>query len=490
MLPIHGSPPPKTLLSLGTPPWLTPRTPVGDVFSLMAALTKKVFPIRHVPSSSPASSIQDQPHLPTSSRRAQVIVEITWPPPRPASRALRKPSTTSARDLIPAITSIQGESSSEDVSTDDEDDYEDKDSQITYSFGSASQAMMLNLSDYYSDPPDNQVSSPPPYLPASLPATMGSGYTQEEYAQEEYLREQFGGGRYRDTPTELTPPRLHSTIKPTSRDVACAPSDQPANGFVANSIHSAENSRHNTPLVEDAPVQCSVQVQDLFANTLAPTGQQPAMPQNTDVFHQQPQYSAPNSDSMAPYNLTIPSRARPLWSVPSPLMQHKAPSTSPSPLASYSQLPTLPLLMPALAGPSSQGGLQPQVKNAVNMCGPDGPWNFSSIAPVNSLPAQGAVPRTHIIPPTPIKPAELLAPSAASGSGQHAVTFSTSTAGGSHIESDFTMDDDGAPVGGRRSAETNSTLDEGFAVLDTIVINTAKNTNMPSYQIINLWMKS
>ncbi|KAG1901764.1 uncharacterized protein F5891DRAFT_1187230 [Suillus fuscotomentosus] len=420
---------------------------------------------------------KDQPHLPTSSCRAQVIVEITWPPPRPASRALHKPSTTSRRDLIPAIASIQGESSSEDVSADDEDDYEDEDPQITYSFGSASQAMMLNLSDYYSDPPDDQVSSPPPYLPASLSATMGSGYAQEEYVQE-----QFGGGRYKDTPTELTPSRLCSTIKPTSRDTT--------NSFVANSIHFAENSHHNTPLVEDAPVQCSVQVQDLFANTLAPTCQQPAMPQNTDVFHQQPQYGTLNSDSMALYNLTIPSRAQPLWSVPSPLMQHKAPSTSPSPLASYSQLPTSPLLMPALAGPSSQGGLQPQVKNAMNMCGPDWPWNFSSIAPVNSLPAQGAVPRTHIIPPTPIKPAELLAPSAASGSSQHAVTFSTSTAEESHIKSDFTMDNDGAPVGGRHSAETNSTLDEGFAVLDTIVINTAKNTNMPSYQVINLWMKS
>lgn len=77
--------------------------------------------------------------------------------------------------------------------------------------------MKLNLSDYYSDPTDDQASSPPAYLPVLSPAAMDSEYTQGGYAQE-----QFGGGRYKDPPTELTPSRLRSTIKPTSRDIGIA----------------------------------------------------------------------------------------------------------------------------------------------------------------------------------------------------------------------------------------------------------------------------
>ncbi|KAG1889578.1 hypothetical protein F4604DRAFT_1674176 [Suillus subluteus] len=141
--------------------------------------------------------------------------------------------------------------------------------------------MLHKLSEYYSDPLDDQVSSPPTYLPALLPAPTGSGYVQEGYVQE-----QFGGGRYKDTPAELTPSRLRSTIKPTSRDVgiardaairrqaACAPSDRTTNSFISNSMHSILNSHHNSPLVEDVPAQHPVRVEDLFADTLAPTGQQ------------------------------------------------------------------------------------------------------------------------------------------------------------------------------------------------------------------------
>ncbi|KAG1808402.1 uncharacterized protein BJ212DRAFT_1303018 [Suillus subaureus] len=161
-------------------------------------------------------------------------------------------------------------------------------------FGSAIPGMKLNLLDYYSDPTNDQASSPPTYLPALSPAAMDSKYMQGGYAQE-----QFGGGQYKDPPTELTPSRLQSKIKPTSHNV--------------------------------------------------------------------------------------------------------------------------------VAGPSSQG------------------------VSANSLPPQGAVPMTHIIPPTPLKPFELLAPP---------------------------------------SAETNSALKEGCAALDATVNDTAKNTNMLSYQVINLWMKS
>ncbi|KAG1889579.1 hypothetical protein F4604DRAFT_1915438 [Suillus subluteus] len=158
----------------------------------------------------------------------------------------------------------------------------------------------------------------------------------------------------------------------------------------------------------------------------------------------------------------MPSEAQSLWPA-------EIPRLSPSPLASYSQLLTSPLLMPA--GQSSQGGPQ------------DGPWNFTSIAPVNSLPT------THIIPPTPIKPGEFLAPPAAGGPCHRTVMFSPSTTG-SHVESDFAMDNDSAPVAGQRSIETNSALEEGFTALDAVVIDTAKNMNMPSHQVISLWMKS
>lgn len=83
-------------------------------------------------------------------------------------------------------------------------------------FWFCAKAILHKLSEYYSDPPDDQASSPPTYLPASSPATIGSGYVQEGYVQE-----QFGGGWYKDTPAELTPLGLQSTIKPTSRHWYC-----------------------------------------------------------------------------------------------------------------------------------------------------------------------------------------------------------------------------------------------------------------------------
>lgn len=97
---------------------------------------------------------------------------------------------------------------------------------------------------------------------------------------------------------------------------------------------------------------------------------------------------------------------------------------------------------------------------------------------------------THIIPPTPLKPFELLALPSAGVPRHRAVTFSPSATGISQVGSDVMMDDDNAPIAGRRSSGTNSALEEGCAALDAIVNDTAKTTNMPSYQVINLWMKS
>lgn len=108
-------------------------------------------------------------------------------------------------------------------------------------------------------------------------------------------------------------------------------------------LESMHSSHHNSPFVKAMPAQRPAQTQDLFSSTLAPTSQQPqlVMPQNLDVFTQQPQYGALNQNSMVPYNLlTIPSGVQPLWPMPSPLMEHESPRLSPSPLASYSQLLT------------------------------------------------------------------------------------------------------------------------------------------------------
>ncbi|KAG1801848.1 uncharacterized protein BJ212DRAFT_1487575 [Suillus subaureus] len=287
------------------------------------------------------------------------------------------------------------------------------------------------------------------YLPALSPAAMDSEYTQGGYVQE-----QFGGGQYKDLPTELTPSRLRSKIKPTSCDVgitrdaaiqhqaACTPSDYTTNTFASESMHP---SCHNSPFVKAVPAQCPVQTQDLFSSTLAPTSQQPqlVMPQNLDIFTQQPQYGTLDQNSMVLYNLlTIPSGVWPLWPMPSSLMEHEAPRLSPSPLASYSQLLTSPLLMPTVAGPSSQGGSQP------DMHGSDGPWNFSSVVLANSLPPQGAVPTMHIIPPTSLKPFELFALPSAGVPHHCAVTFSPSATGISQVGSDVMMDDDNAPIAG------------------------------------------
>lgn len=82
-----------------------------------------------------------------------------------------------------------------------------------------------------------------------------------------------------------------------------------------------------------------------------------------------------------------------------------------------------------------------------------------------------------------------MTPPAAGGPHHRTAMFSSSTTR-SHVESDFAMDNDSASVAGQISIETNSALKEGFTALDAIVIDTAKNTNMPSHQVISLWMKS
>ncbi|KAG2123257.1 hypothetical protein DEU56DRAFT_745549 [Suillus clintonianus] len=72
------------------------------------------------------------PSTPSSRRRAQVVVEITRPPPRPASRAVRKPSVTRTSNLIPPITSVKGGTSgSEYDNSADNDDDEDEESQVS-----------------------------------------------------------------------------------------------------------------------------------------------------------------------------------------------------------------------------------------------------------------------------------------------------------------------------------------------------------------------
>ncbi|KAG1800606.1 uncharacterized protein BJ212DRAFT_1487940 [Suillus subaureus] len=393
--------------------------------------------------------------LPTSCRHTQVIVEITRPPPRPASQAVPKPFAVHISDPIPHIASVKGRPSSskdDDMtgSANDEDE-----SELQFSDSESHPGMKLNLSDYYSDPTNDQASSPPAYLPALSPAAMDS-----EYMQGGYVQEQFGGGQYKDPPTELTPSRLHSKIKPTSRNVGIARDaaiQYLFSRFLTLSLllELMHPSHHNSPFVEAIPAQCPAQTQDLFSSTLAPTSQQlqPVMPQNLDVFTQQPQYGALDQNSMVPYNLlTIPSGVWPLWPMPSPLMEHEAPRLSPSPLASYLQLPTSPLLMPTVAGPSSQG------------------------VSANSLPPQGAVLMMHIIPPTPLKPFELLALPSAGVPRHRAVTFSPSATGISQVGSDVMMDDDNAPIAGQCSSETNSALEEGCAALDAIVNDTAKNT--------------
>jgi hypothetical protein len=46
------------------------------------------------------------------------------------------------------------------------------------------------------------------------------------------------------------------------------------------------------------------------------------------------------------------------------------------------------------------------------------------------------------------------------------------------------------PVVGRRSAETNATLDAGFAAVDQALLELSRTTGMPMHQVINLFMKS
>ncbi|KAG1767429.1 hypothetical protein EDD22DRAFT_763625, partial [Suillus occidentalis] len=43
---------------------------------------------------------------------------------------------------------------------------------------------------------------------------------------------------------------------------------------------------------------------------------------------------------------------------------------------------------------------------------------------------------------------------------------------------------------GHRSAETNATLDAGFAAVDQALLELSRTTGMPMHQVINLFMKS
>ncbi|KAG1779251.1 hypothetical protein EV702DRAFT_1195228 [Suillus placidus] len=344
---------------------------------------------------------------------------------------------------------------------------------------------------------DNPLSSHPNYM----------GLPSDTF---DYMQEQYGGGRRCATPpVELTPSRLRTKLKATSRDVG---------------------------LVKGASVRClayqepTVQAQDPSAHSgaqdlphLVPDGSSTGETSSLTVHHANSRYTSPfpapsstgetsslmvhsaNSRYTSPF--PAPQPPAPLQDVFYGSMDQQHPWIDPSPSDAFSMMgsePFLPYNFPAnlMGQPMASRGCSqdPHATNATTLPNAIG----ASLKPVAASPRDVVppLPVTHIIPPTPFK----------DGGSQSNTKTSTNVIGASASASSLQMDmgaypltgsrecfpeehepvthQEGLSVTGCRSAELNGTLDVGFAAVEHQFLDLSASTTLPVSQLINLFLKS
>ncbi|KAG1777168.1 hypothetical protein EV702DRAFT_1197489 [Suillus placidus] len=328
---------------------------------------------------------------------------------------------------------------------------------------------------------DNLLSSHPNYM----------GLPSDTF---DYMQEQYGGGRRCATPpVELTPSRLRTKLKDTSRDV----------GLVKGA--SVRRLAYQEPTVQAQDPSAHSGAQDL--PHLVPDGSSTGETSSLTVHPANSRYTSPfpaPSSTGETSSLTPPAL---LQDVFYGSMDQQHPWIDPSPSDAFSMMgsePFLPYNFPAnlMGQPMASCGCSqdPHATNATTLPNAIG----ASLKPVAASPRDVAppLPVTHIIPPTPFK----------DGGSQSNTKTSTNIIGASASASSLQMDMGAYPLTGSRehfpeehepvthqeglsvtrcrSAELNGTLDVGFAAVERQFLDLSASTTLPVSQLINLFLKS
>lgn len=344
---------------------------------------------------------------------------------------------------------------------------------------------------------DNPLSSHPNYM----------GLPSDTF---DYMQEQYGGGRRCATPpVELTPSRLRTKLKATSRDV----------GLVKGA--SIRRLAYQEPTVRAQDPSAHSGAQDLphLVPDSSSTGETSSLTVHPDNSRYTSPFPAPSSTGETS-SLTVHSANSrytspfPAPQPPAPLqdvfygsMDQQHPWINSSPSDTFSMMgsePFLPYNFPAnsMGQPMASRGCSqdPHATNATTLPNAIG----ASLKPVAASPRNAAppLPVTHVIPPTPFK----------DGGSQSNAKTSTNVIGASASGSSLQMDTGAYPLTGscerfpeehepvshqeglsvtsRRSAELNGTLDVGFAAVEHQFLDLSASTTLPVSQLINLFLKS
>jgi hypothetical protein len=326
----------------------------------------------------------------------------------------------------------------------------------------------------------------------------------------DYMQEQYGGGRRCATPpVELTPSRLRTKLKATSRDV----------GLVKGA--SICRLAHQEPTVRAQDPSAHSGAQDLPC--LVPDGSSTGETSSLTVHFANIRYTSPfpapsstgemssltvhsaNSRYTSPF--PTPQPPAPLQDVFYGSMDQQHPWIDPSPSDTFGMMgsePFLPYNFPenSIGQPMASRGCSqdPHATNATTSPNAIG----ASLKPVAASPRDAAppLPVTQVIPPTPFK----------DGGSQSNATTSTNVIGASASGSRLQMDmgaypmtgsrerfpeeheplthQEGLSVTGRRSAELNEMLDVGLAAVERQFLDLSASTTLPVLQLINLFLKS
>ncbi|KAG1789413.1 uncharacterized protein HD556DRAFT_1447028 [Suillus plorans] len=330
----------------------------------------------------------------------------------------------------------------------------------------------------------------------------------------DYVHEQFGGGRRIPTPAaELTPMRLRTNIKATTRDVGIArqanichqvhpiPSPQPvqstdplpylASGD-ASSLTLHENSHHLSPA---PPSLVDGQGGAASSNSSSLT-----LPADGSSNSSSLPLPLPNSRHTSPFSAGAAS---------SHTTRHPSPFVGDPALQHPAQLNDL-----FFASMETQSGWPSQdTSNAFEFMVDN---TYSSTLLSDQVPGMTAAgshlmdgmsrhpPPLNLIPPTPLKANNNTALHGTQGSQAFTTASSqqldlsyypTNGTQGQFPEEDFdTIDHESGgleqSLTGRRSSEANGKLEEGFTLLDHIFNDLTKSTMMPTNQVINTYLKS
>jgi hypothetical protein len=131
----------------------------------------------------------------------------------------------------------------------------------------------------------------------------------------------------------------------------------------------------------------------------------------------------------------------------------------------------------------AQASLAPLPSTSINPPAPDARIPTPGLRQASLAPP----PSTNIIPPTP----NTRIPTPGPSQRLDLSHYSPATISSERFpEESLTSHSKEPPVVGRRSAETNATLDAGFAAVDQALLELSRTTGMPMHQVINLFMKS